>query len=34
MIARNESFFQVVPHAVIGPAATPPRTRTAAAAPR
>ena len=34
MIARNESFFQVVPHAVTGPAAPPPRTRTAAAAPR
>ncbi|MCC6173045.1 MAG: cell division protein FtsB [Gammaproteobacteria bacterium] len=33
MIAANESFFQVVPHAVTGPAAAP-RTRTAAAAPR
>ena len=32
MIAANESFFQVVPHAVTGPAAAAaPRTRTAAA---
>jgi cell division protein FtsB len=33
MIASNESFFQVVPHAVSAPAAesvTAPRTRTAA----
>lgn len=29
MIAGNESFFQVVPHAVAAPVA-PPRTRTAA----
>jgi len=29
MIASNESFFQVVPHAIAAPAA-PPRTRTAA----
>lgn len=30
MIARNESFFQVVPHALAAPAAAAPRTRTAA----